>query len=192
MGYDRLKPADYSTSEEPDITGELVQAMHDAMQDEDAPRWVIHYELPKDDPPLNVEGRRGKRRFRVDIEFVRVCHGPRPKFRFEAKRLDLNNPVGKYFGEEGMGCFRSGKYPVMHAEAGMLGYVQSDDEQAWADRLKAELPGRKNKYGLRKDGPWGRELVRDGPGHVFRSRHDSEGKLPPVTIYHVLLLFHDT
>ena len=189
MGYQRLKPADYTTSEEPDITGELVRAMHDAIQDDDAPDWAIHYELPKDDPPLNVQGRRGKRRPRVDIEFVRVSRGTRPRFRFEAKRLGLGHPVGLYLGEEGMGRFLSGKYPVTHEEAGMLGYVQSRNEQTWADKLEAELERKPEKYAVREDGPWERVSIVARLHHTYRSRHDCGSALPPVTICQVLLRF---
>ena len=79
---------------------------------------------------MNVQGKLGKSRPRVDIEFERVVRGKRPRLRFEAKRLNsaTGHTVAKYLGEEGLGCFLSGKYPMMHAEAGMLGYVQGEDE----------------------------------------------------------------
>jgi hypothetical protein len=189
MGYQRLSPATYAASEEPEITGELVRAMHEAMQDDDAPEWVAHYELPKDDPPLNVPGRLGKRRPRVDIEFVRVCLGPRPRFRFEAKRLGRANPVGDYLGREGMGCFLSGKYLLTGDEAGMLGYVQSEDEPRWASKIEARLHASGNQFGIREDGPWQRARIVPGLDHTYHSRHDRRNPLPPVTIFHVLLRF---
>ena len=73
MGYARLTPENFATSEETVITGELVRAMYDVMESADAPSWFVHYELPKDDHPMNVPGRQGKSRPRIDIEF-------RPKF----------------------------------------------------------------------------------------------------------------
>lgn len=189
MGYERLEPADFVNSEEPDITGALVDAMHDAIQDRDAPDWVDHYALPKDDRPLSVAGRRGKRRFRVDIEFERVRHGPRPLFRFEAKRLGARHPVCDYLGEDGMGCFLTGRYPVTDDEAGMLGYVQSDDEQAWAERIERRLHTNNSAYSIRSDGAWCRVRVVSGLSHTYRTRHDRKSPLPPVTIRHVLLRF---
>lgn len=189
MGYERLNPAAYALSEEPDITGELVRAMQDAMQDDNAPEWIVHYELPKDDPPLNVPGLLGKRRPKVDIEFVRVQPGTRPRLRFEAKRLGPKHPVGKYLGEDGMGCFLSGKYPVTHGEAGMLGYAQCGDEQTWADKIKAELDGNRNQYAVREDGAWQKVRIAPNLRHTYRSRHDRTDPLSRVTVHHVLLRF---
>lgn len=191
MGYKRMKPqARYATVDEPEITGELVQAMHDAMQDDDALDWTIHYELPKDDPPLNAQGLRGKHRSRVDMEFVRICPGIRPRLRFEAKRLGPKNPVTEYLGKKGMGCFLSGQYPATHGEAGMLGYVQSHNEQFWANEIKTELAKKKKKkqYAIRKDGPWTQVSILASLTHTYRSRHNRKS-LPPVTILHVLLRF---
>ena len=56
------------------ITGKLVHAMRDAMADPQAPDWTTRYSI-REDPPLNVPGRHGKSRPRVDIEFERVQHG---------------------------------------------------------------------------------------------------------------------
>ena len=190
MGYKRMKPqAKYATIDEPEITGELVQAMHEAMQDDKAPDWTVLYELPKDDPPLNAQGLRGKHRSRVDIEFVRVCKGVRPRLRFEAKRLGPKHKASKYLGKKGMGCFISGQYPVTHGEAGMLGYVQSHNEQFWANEIKTELANKKKKrYAVRREGPWKQVSILTCLQHPYSSRHDRKS-LPPVTILHVLLQF---
>ena len=40
MGYHALHAADYATSEEPEITGELVRAMREIQEWESAPSWV--------------------------------------------------------------------------------------------------------------------------------------------------------
>lgn len=189
MGYRRLDYAQLTSSEEPEITGELVRAMREAMQDGGAPHWVVNYALPKDDPPLNVEGRLGKRRPRADIEFERTQLGPRPVFRFEAKRLNGIHPVSAYLGPDGLGCFVSGRYPADGEEAGMLGYVQSDDEATWADRINSCISSHRRQYALRPDGTWRKVAIVSGLGYTYRTRHDRPSPLPPITIGHVLLRF---
>ena len=47
----------------------------------------------------------------------------------EVKRLGKGNPVSRYLGAKGLGCFLSGSYAGTEQRGGMLGYVQSDDEQ---------------------------------------------------------------
>lgn len=46
---------------------------------------------------------------------------PRTRFSFEAKRLGRGNPVSKYLGPKGLGCFLKGEYAVNEDDAGMLG-----------------------------------------------------------------------
>jgi len=66
---------------------------------------------------------------------IRVMHGKRSKvfFAFECKRLNLVNKgkyaslVGEYVGEDGMGCFLSGKYDGGGDCGGMIGYVMDND-----------------------------------------------------------------
>ena len=189
MGYQRMDYQAFSASEETDITGELVRAIHGAMQDRRAPEWMVRYALPKDDPPLNTAERLGKHRFRIDIEFERVQRGQRPLFRFEAKRLHGSHDVGKYLGEDGLGCFLSGKYPLTHHEAGMLGYVQSDDEPTWAKRIEDRINGRRSEYAVCTDGAWQKAPVVLGLDHTYRTRHNRKPPLSAVTIRHVLLRF---
>lgn len=69
-------------------------------------------------------------------------------FAFECKRLNVNFPSGKkslaneYVGNDGMGCFLSGKYSKGHEHAGMIGYVMDGDvssaTEAISFRLKAK------------------------------------------------------
>ena len=86
MGYQELHTEDFANSQEPEITGELVRTMREIQERKSAPSSVASYPI-HDDPPLNVPGKRGKNRPRVDIEFERVARGMRPRLRFEAKRL---------------------------------------------------------------------------------------------------------
>ena len=188
MGYGRLEPARYKDSEEPDITGELAKAVEEAIEDPEAPQWVDHYALG-DDPPLNVEGRLGKWRPRVDVEFQRVQHGPRPRLRFEAKRLDPKHPVSIYLGRDGMGCFLSGLYPAPSGEAGMLGYVQSEDEQTWAAKIEERLSAHPTEYELASDGGWRKQVVSPRLAHTYRTHHLPEKTRVALTVHHVLLRF---
>jgi hypothetical protein len=137
-GYRRLPAATFTSSSEPEITGELCRAISEFMATDDAPDWVEFYAL-RDDPKVNVPGRLGESRPRIDIEFERVQRGNRPLFRFEAKRLGQGHPLSAYLGEPGMGAFLDGHYPVAHSEAGMLGYCQTRDVTYWTDALRAEL-----------------------------------------------------
>jgi hypothetical protein len=189
MGYDRLVPPTYQTSEETAITGELVDAMRAAMAEVTAPVWVGHYTI-HDDPPLSLGGRLGKHRQRVDIEFERVILGKRPRFQFEAKRLCDHSTDSDYCGENGLGCFLSGEYAPEHREAGMLGYVQTQDEPTWATRIKVRLQAEPKKFQLRPNGGWKRVQTDSGLSFTYRTRHGRKNKLGPITISHVLLRFH--
>lgn len=188
MGYSRLNASDQHDAEEPDITGLLSEAMQEALEDEAAPSWVEHYSL-KEDPPLSVLGRTGKHRPRVDIGFERVQRGKRPRLRFEAKRLARSHPVGKYLGKDGLGCFLSGWYPVAHGEAGMLGYVQSEDEATWAAKIEAELSAKPTHYAVACDGHWVKQAVTPSLEHTYRTGHALPGTHDRITIHHVLLRF---
>jgi len=189
MGYGRLVPSELSGSAETHITGELVQAIHAAMQAPDAPSWVVHYALPKDDPPLNTPGRHGSSRVRVDIEFERVKCGPRPLLRFEAKRLGNGHPVSMYLGDEGLGCFLSGKYPTTHGEGGMLGYIQTESEEHWAAKISAALKEGRRKHTVCKDGQWCSTNIIHGLKHTYRTQHHAPRPGDSLLIHHILLRF---
>ncbi len=112
-GYDRLNAAIYQTAEEEDITGDLVKELDGITQGRSYPHWVGNLYI-FEDPRVNVDGRKGKRRQKIDIEFVCVQHGPRPRFYFEAKRLSAGThaTIGKYLGSEGLGEFLAGTIKI--------------------------------------------------------------------------------
>src|SRR5215813_6356214 len=140
-GYDRLCASAYATQEETVITGDLAEAIEDILEYQNE-RWMQFFSV-YDDPPVNepitAPRRRGKRRRRVDIKFDSSEISPRTHFCFEAKRLGKGNPVSRYLGTDGLGCFLSGSYAGAERRGGMLGYVQSDDEQTWAAKIDKEL-----------------------------------------------------
>lgn len=186
-GYARMDKALFADEQEPSITGALVDRMRVFLEEvADAPSWCAFYSI-HDDPPLNVAQKLGKSRPRVDIEFERVGSGKRPRLRFEAKRLNsaTGHTVAGYLGENGLGCFLTGKYPMTHAEAGMLGYVQSDKENAWAEKIAKALRQGRNVYSV-EDPPFC-ALESDLP-HVYASHHNT-ANVPHTTLYHVLLRF---
>ena len=183
-GYGRMTPGMYSQWKEPDITGELCKAMSEFMASTEAPKWVVHYSL-RDDPKLNVAGKQGESRPRIDIEFERVQRGERPLFRFEAKRLGPNHPVGKYTGSEGLGAFLSGYYPLTHPEAAMLGYVQTDDVGRWHQKLAAEF---QQMEPLKLHCPGLSSASLANGLNSWRSVHKTD-RHSQLTIWHSLLLF---
>ena len=188
MGYHALHAADYATSEEPEITGELIRAIREMQERESAPAWVVYYTI-HDDPPLNVPGKRGKKRPRVDIEFERITRGFRPRLRFEAKRLRRNRDVRQYLGEEGLGCFISGKYPLTHPEAGMLGYVQNNGETIWATKIETTLHQAPNTYFITGNALWEKNQITPRLLYTYRSKHRCQTLGEDIYIFHTLLRF---
>ncbi len=188
-GYQRMDATAFARVEEPAITGELVRKMRAFLESgSNAPAWVAYYAI-HDDPPLDAGGRRGRSRLRVDIEFERVTAGTRPRLRFEAKRLctATGHTVAKYLGEEGLGCFLSGRYPTTHGEAGMLGYVQSENEAGWAGRIASELSRCGQESGI-VSSPLAQQQTHAALRHTYISHHQQRPD-KDLTIHHVLLLF---
>jgi hypothetical protein len=122
-GYARLNPSELQAAEEPHITGEIVRSVREALEATDAESWMQNFDI-LDDPPQNIHGKFGKHRSRIDIEFVLVGRGRRPRFHIEAKRLYRARSVNEYFGNEGVGMFVAGTYAAGETSAGMLGYVR--------------------------------------------------------------------
>jgi hypothetical protein len=183
-GYALLTPPAYATWKEPDITGELCQAMDEFRESDSAPSWCSRYEV-HDDPKVNVPGRYGDARPRIDIEIRRRGSGTWPRFRFEAKRLGPDHPIGKYVGSEGLGAFLSGYYPLTHPEAGMLGYIQEKDIPHWSAALQKALASTTDL----KLAPEGMVRARLAPGlATWRTVHSIEG-VGTISIWHSLLVF---
>lgn len=186
MGYQELQAEDFATSQEPEITGELVRAIQEILEWPSAPDWVTHYTI-LDDPPLNIPGKKGKERPRVDIAFERITRGRRPRLQFEAKRLGKNHGVRQYLGKEGLGCFISGKYPTTHDEAGMLGYVQSQNEAAWATKIEATLRQAPAMYFIVNNELWEQHRIIPQLLYTYRSKHHCQALGQDIDIFHVLL-----
>lgn len=187
-GYARMDRAAFACAQEPVITGELVREMRAHLESADnASGWACYYAI-HEDPPLNVEGRLGTARPRVDIEIMRISPGPRPRLPFEAKRLSAStgHNVSGYLGADGLGCFISGRYPMTHDEAGMLGYVQSDSEEIWAERIATALRGKKECRAV--DPRFAHQGIHASLRHTYLSRH-LRSKGTAFAVHHVLLRF---
>ncbi len=189
MGYERMRHSDFSKSDEEVITGQLVCMMNSVLEGQDAPVWAEHI-FAFEEERQNDTCRTGKQRLRVDIVVVLVEGGPRPRLRFEAKRLRGSRSVGSYLGKDGLGCFLSGSYAGSDENGGMLGYVQTSSEPAWAAQIADRIDRNPRAYRLTPEGHWTHRPVVPGLDHTYTTRHDRQAPLPPVGISHVLLRFH--
>ena len=188
MGYQRLDAPAFRGWDEPNISGELVRAMREALEAAEAPEWASRYAI-HDDPPQHAKDRFGNARKRFDIALEATQPGRHAWFKFEAKRLRNGSSVEKYLGPSGLGCFLSGDYASECPMAGMLGYVQADSEGAWAGRIEARLGQSPAKYALRSDASWTKVRLVPGLEHAYETRHDRRDPLPSINISHILLLF---
>jgi hypothetical protein len=161
--------------EETAITGLLVDEIVALLESRDCPQGAEHFAV-HDDRPESGDDVEGRRRPRIDIVVERTGRGPRPRFHFEAKRLNRSGSVAEYVGERGMGCFLSGKYAKDEPDAGMLGYVQRDTPEDWAARLATKLA----RVG------WAQHSLDASLLHSYRSSHTRYGR--PFEIFHMLLV----
>jgi len=188
--YDRLDAQKYQDSEEEDITGELVKNMNEILQDRSFPTWVGKFAV-HEDPRINASDRKGKNRQRLDIELERVCHGPRPRYPFEAKRLSSNThaTIGKYLGSEGLGEFLAGNYAREADEAGMLGYVQSETPVDWAKKAHNKFKNTPDLVQTCHGGNWSNVNIVSKLEHCYRSKHHRFSVGKPIILYHLFLVF---
>jgi hypothetical protein len=181
MGYSKLDCSNLNMSEEEDITGELKQAIEKLFDEQDAPEWFNQYSV-HEEPRIHRMDRKGKRRARLDIRFEHHQSRPRVHYEFEAKRLCKRKAeVGKYFGKDGLEMFLSGEYARQWPEAGMLGYVQSEDPIHWAGKLAEKLK-------IKLVEPWTREAIITEL-ITYRTCHSRNEGLAPIRIFHALLSF---
>jgi len=135
-GYQDALPQIHCDLQEEEITGLIVEAMEKRLDSPSTPEKFDRYSVDEE-KPIAVEGRKGKKRRRLDLVVVSGHSRPRPKYIFEAKRLRKNGyPIGKYVGEDGLQCFVKGVYASEYSEAAMIGYIQSDVASYWESELK--------------------------------------------------------
>ncbi len=186
--YQMLKSdnRDYFDIDEPEISGEIVCKAQEYTQSEESPFWeyTIH-----DDPPENSAIRKGKHRKRIDIKIERVQRGKHPTIRFEAKRLKKPGfRVSEYKGSKGLGEFISGNYASESDTAGMLGYVQSDNCDYWAEEVSFALNKDKKQMYLLREGDW-RKSRFENINNCYETKHNRPTVKRIILIYHLLLDF---
>ncbi len=126
---------------EEEITGLIVEAIEKRLDNPSTPEKFDRYSIDEE-KPITVEGRKGKKRRRLDLVVVSGHSRPRPKYIFEAKRLRKNGyPIGRYVGKDGLQCFVKGVYASQYLEAAMVGYIQSDAASYWEIELKRSFDG---------------------------------------------------
>ena len=181
MGYSRLEHSRLISAEEEEITGELARCLCELLDEPSSPDWFYHYSV-HEEPRIHNPEKSGKRRHRLDIRFEHTQSRPRKHYEFEAKRLCKSKAeVGSYLGKEGLGMFLSGKYARHWNEAGMLGYLQSNDPTHWAGKLAKRLSSDVIE-------PWMPEIIIDKLP-TFRTCHSRPEDLPPIRIFHIFLNF---
>lgn len=140
-GYQDALAEIHCNLQEEEITGLIVEAMEQRLDAPSTPETFDRYSIDEE-KPIAVEGRKGKKRRRLDLVVVSGHSRPRPKYIFEAKRLRKNGySIGKYVGKDGLQCFVNEVYASQYPEAAMVGYVQSDPTSYWESELKRSFDG---------------------------------------------------
>ncbi len=180
--------ADYSNEEEPNITGEIVRCTNEYIDSSLSSDSDSLYSITED-PPENTGGRLGKSRKKSDIICMRTGRKPRTYIKFEAKRLKKPGfPASKYVGDAGMGEFISGNYAPESGIVGMLGYVQSDDNDYWAEQISDEIDKKKAKVHLVKGGRWQKANIKT-INDCYTTKHNRPSLKREILVYHLLLKF---
>lgn len=178
-----------SAKEEPAITGLLIRRANEILESDDIEAEFQHL-IVLDDPPQNdLQELEGKRRPRIDVEFIRAQCGPRPRFHLEAKRLYRSDSVAEYWGDSGLAMFLSGGYASSTPDAGMVGYVQSDSCDKWGKALSDSLAKHPTELAVCDDRPifTAAKWSIDGVPQIQESCHLRKGILGRIVVYHVLL-----
>lgn len=135
-GYQDVLPQVHCNLTEEEITGLIVEAIEKRLDDPYTPEKFDRYSIDEE-KPISVEGRKGKKRRRLDLVVVSGHSRPRPKYIFEAKRLRKNGyPISEYVGKDGLQCYIKGIYASQYPEAAMVAYIQSDAATYWENELK--------------------------------------------------------
>jgi hypothetical protein len=172
------------------ITQRLKETMKAAQRERTLPRWADRYFIT-DQAPVSVPDRVGKERPKIDIEIESTESRNRPVYHFEAKRLriDRSDSVSDYLGPAGVGMFLGELYGRSGDEGGMLGYVQSESPEHWAEAISNKVQrDPKENHHLTRDGTWTEIRLLPILKHTYATRHNRP-TLCSITIYHTLLDF---
>ncbi len=146
-GYQDARTKIHASALEETITGYIVEAVKDRLDNPATPRRYTKHYFVDDETHVRGSTRKGRARQRLDI--VAVCSSklPRPEFIFEAKLLRKNGfPISLYAGSGGMQAFIQGEYAANYPAAAMIGYMQTDDASRWIKELERRF--RNDKKGV--------------------------------------------
>ncbi len=96
--------------------------------------------------------------------------------------------MASILAKQGLGEFIVGNYAAEDDTAGMLGYVQSDDCDYWAQTIADDLKDKKNEVGLIK----GEQLEKaefENIDQCYTTRHNRPTVKRELLVYHLLLAF---
>lgn len=196
IGYSRMNPADFSTTTEPDISGEIRRQIREFLDVGPLEPWMKYFtplnEDPVDETPrvFKKNRRTGEDRRLLDLHLECSERCPRTRFAFEAKRLHRSGAAAVYLGEDGLGRFVAGHYARHDFAAGMLGFVQTGGPDEWATEIESKLKQGMRTHSVSGGRCWKRVSMKRGPQHTYRSDHKRAAHGIPITIYHTLLVFH--
>ena len=183
-----MNHAAYAKSQEPVITGDLVNAIDSVLSERIEP-WMSMFSV-HDDPPINDGKRKGRGRRRVDLRLDSGEFIPRARFQFECKRLGRRHTAKIYLGLEGLGCFLRGDYAKEDDQAGMIGYVQSGNLGDWGMRIEKELMKTPDVYALVPKTEFVAGIPRSTTCHKYHSQHQRGTLGRAIMIDHLLLSFY--
>ena len=189
-GYARVRGEAHCESAEDLITQRIKEEVKAAQREEGLPRWAERYYIT-DQAPVSGPDREGIDRPKIDIEVESSACRSRPVFHFEAKRLrrDRSDSVSEYVGPTGLGSFLAEWYGRSGDEGGMLGYVQSESPDYWAEAIQRKLQrDPKQTHRLTRDGGWSAIRLIPALQQTYSTQH-RRPTLGSVTIYHTLLDF---
>ncbi len=194
LGYLAIRNDDYSGTDEETISGDLSEAIEGILDDQ-SESWMSPYHV-HNERPVQQTGRKkkdrtreGKKRQRIDLEFVSTEIAPRVRFSIEAKRLHDSGSVSAYTGPEGMGCFVSAEYAARESAAGMLGFIQERSPEEWLAKIESRIASSRKQLRLRSKQVWRDSEFVVSSTAVKLSVHDRAESRPPIEISHSFLDF---
>lgn len=188
LGYQESESRIRSSLDEEAITGFLFHAIRNITRFS-SEGWCLKYDV-YNEMPIPGGGRIGRSRKQTDLIIMYVYEG-KPEFVFEAKPLNYNKSYQReknYVDKDGLQRFIIGEYADYTSrfpEAGMLGYVLSDQVEEWRERLKAAIE--KDKLILRLKSAQSNIKVTDELAVEWVSEHDRDTAGNSITVYHILL-----
>lgn len=188
-GYAEVRCSNHANSYEDTITQRIQEAISGLQAAGRVPRWAIRY-VVQDQVPLGVRGKTGTARPKVDIQLLSTAIGCRPTFHCEAKRLRAEDTkaVSEYWGDLGVQEFLNEQYAAESTAGAMLGYIQSDMPNTWANKLSSKCTKEAKQYRLVKGTVWKKVKIINELPDMYETVHHrpTKGRL---ALYHVLLDF---